>query len=136
MIAPTARIPAAALAAFTAGGVVYRAFGCAIAAGCGSLLIVPKQCLASRLDELAHGCPVPFEEVLATLETPVTRAVDRYAECRPYAVVLARLSRLGLADWDVAPFRVPRAESTGMLFAHHTGVRYALTAERMFRAAA
>lgn len=67
--------PIERLRMFSADGQVYRAFNHLIAARMGTLLLVPQLLVVGRLIDVVDGCPVPWEEVHAVLEYPVTSPV-------------------------------------------------------------
>lgn len=70
-------ISISAIAAFSHDGRVHRAFDHLIAAGAGTLLCVPLAASAGDLRQVVDGCPVPWDEVLTVIDTPL----DGYVFC-------------------------------------------------------
>lgn len=126
------RIPVDLVATFSAARSVFRAFGCAIAAGNGTLLLVPWARMAPGADrQVIAGCPVPYEDVLATLQASPARAARPWG-C--YGRSVQQLERLDLDHWDVCRVRLPRSDSGAMVFvAGEHQVRFAATLDLALR---
>lgn len=130
----------AQLRPFARDGKAYKAFGSVIFADVGSVLVVPQEQIAD-LCNTVDGCPVPHEEVLAitsqlldfSLEFPVTTHPSR---------AISRMSLIAGQGWQHRPLPLhgcgrrlgltePSAHKA-WLFAHPTGVRYAITYDHLF----
>lgn len=114
--------------AFANQGKVYRAFNHLIAARMGTLLMVPMQLIAGRCDDVIDGCPVPWEEVHAVLEYPVSS--PRPKRNWPwYQDHVQQLKSLGLdpaaCELDfISP--MVKGEEKVLRVKHPCGVRYAV----------
>lgn len=113
---------------FSADGQVYRAFNHLIAASMGRLLLVPIHLVSGRCDEVIDGCPVPWEEVHAVLEYPVSHPVDQF---RPHAWSdeLQKIEVLGINAADCGIDRIApmvKGEEKVLRLVHPCGVRYAV----------
>lgn len=119
------------VAEFAIGGQVHVAFGRAIAAGNGTLLLVPLDLLPSPRG-LVPGCPVPWEEVSDARDfvaDPLPVFSEQWAA---YGPVVQRLETLGLTGWYLAPMPVPNWHAAAALFIHPLGVRYAITSDLLW----
>jgi hypothetical protein len=67
-----ASIPISSLATLAHEGRVYRSFGRLLAVRSGALLAVPVALAAGDFSAVRDGCPVPWYEVLAAVDTPVS----------------------------------------------------------------
>lgn len=67
---PAASIPLSSVAHFAHGGRVFRSFGYLIAARTGALLAVPFGLATGDFSAVVDGCPVPWTEVWAAIDTP------------------------------------------------------------------
>lgn len=121
-------------APFCADGVLYRAFGCVLAAAQGSVLLVPKYLVQGDLSGLVDGCPVPWEEVDDVLH------LDRHAvhlfdfEADRYSERIQALASLDPEHWtlDFMPVnRHPKAQA--WRFVHPSGMRYACSADLVYQ---
>jgi hypothetical protein len=65
-----ATIPISTIARFSHDGRVFRSFGHLLAARNGSLLAVPFGLATGDFSALVDGCPVPWTEVWAAIDTP------------------------------------------------------------------
>lgn len=65
-----ASIPLQVIARFSHDGRVFRSFGHFIAAMNGSLLAVPIGLVTGDFSGVRDGCPVPWYEVFAVVDTP------------------------------------------------------------------
>lgn len=63
-------IPLSAIARFSHDGVVFRSFNYLLAARVGSLLAVPVALASGDFSVVRDGCPVPWTEALAAVDTP------------------------------------------------------------------
>ena len=133
---PACHLSVEQLRPFAPGGAVYRAFDHAIAAGHGTLLMVPIGMCQGLGRELPVGCPVPFEEVLAVREAAAACALPFTGNWDYYGPAARRLAMLGLVGWDLGPLRMPRSERIATLFSHPSGVRYAVTLDLLLGAPA
>lgn len=70
------RTPLSVIAAFSLDGRVFRAFDHLIAAGVGELLFVPVHLAEGDLRGVVDGCPVPWGEVWAVLDTPLSKGAS------------------------------------------------------------
>lgn len=119
-----ASVPLAELARFSADGRVWRSFGRLLAAQPGRLLAVPDVLAAGDFRALHEGSPVPWEEVLAAVDSPLASSAKVLA-AEELAAVSAHLAALfpphGWAQ-DSVSFckggrRVPRVTSPdGVVF--------------------
>lgn len=119
---------------FSADGQVYRAFDHLIAARMGTLLMVPIKRvkvawhLPSGRPSTVNGCPVPYEEVHAVLEYPVSHRLDQTMS-HAWNDPLQQIERLGLKvlDCDI-DYIEPMTNGTEKVLRliHPCGVRYAV----------
>lgn len=65
-----ASIPIQTIAQFAHAGRVYRSFGHFLAAKTGALLAVPVGLATGDFSAVIDGCPVPWAEVFAVIDTP------------------------------------------------------------------
>ncbi|MDD3675816.1 hypothetical protein [Thauera propionica] len=73
------QVPVAVVAGFAADGRVWRAFDHLVTTGPGTLALFPVGLVDGDLTRVTDGCPVPWQEVWAVLDTP----------CTPWDVALA-----------------------------------------------
>lgn len=106
---------------FSANRRVYRAFGHAIAAESGLVMLAPLVCVEGALTGMVDGCPVPWDEVWQTLEAGPAKPVKLQAFSRQ----AGRLAQLAHEGWHLAP--LPALKS--VVFIHESGVRVAMTAD-------
>ena len=71
-----ASIPILTISRFAHEGRVFRSFGRFLAARNGSLLAVPLWLATGDFSAVRDGSPVPWGEVLAALETPVSALAE------------------------------------------------------------
>lgn len=67
-----ASIPLASLSPMAHDGRIYRSFGRLLAVRSGALLAVPVALAAGDFSAVRDGCPVPWYEVLAAVDTPIS----------------------------------------------------------------
>lgn len=91
-----ASIPLQSIANFAQGGLVCRSFRRLLAARSGSLLMVPVGLVAGDFSGVRDGCPVPWTEVLAAIETPLAASA-----------VLLTPAQLAIAAAEVAALFPP-----------------------------
>jgi hypothetical protein len=96
MNAITTEVSISAIAAFSADGHVYRAYGHLLATRPGELLLVPLGRTSGDLRQITDGCPVPWAEAWAALDTSPEglRAVDCEEMCARFPA-LATISPYG-----------------------------------------
>ncbi len=79
------------VARFASNHKVWRAFDHLLAAGAGSLLLVPVGLAEGDLTTVVDGCPVPWPEVWAVLDAPAVRSEPLCEQalyrCAPLAAV-------------------------------------------------
>lgn len=113
---------------FAADGQVYRAFDHLIASRMGTLLLVPMHLVYGRCDEVVDGCPVPWEEVHAVLEYPVTHPLTQPAKWNVDDYI-EQLEYLGIdtsaCELDAITPMV-NGEEKVLRMVHPCGVRYAV----------
>ncbi len=63
-------IPLQSIARFSHNGRVFRSFGRLLAVRSGALLAVPAMLGAGDFSAVVDGCPVPWHEVFAAVDTP------------------------------------------------------------------
>jgi len=112
---------------FAANRRVYRAFGHAIAADCGLVMLVPLATLDGPLLGMVDGCPVPWDEVCQTLEAAPASPV--LLDNPDFAGTVSRLAQLDTENWQLATMPALRS----VVFCHESGVRVAITADLAFR---
>lgn len=66
-----ASLPLDLIARFSHNGQVFRSFGRLLAARNGSLLAVPVSLATGDFSVVVDGCPVPWHEVFAAVDTPL-----------------------------------------------------------------
>jgi len=130
-VATRPTLPLDRLAPFAAGGQVYHAFGRAIAAGSGTLLLVPADLLPSSRG-LLSGCPVPWEEVVQTRDLAPAQRMAFSEQWHCYGPMVRRVESLGLQGWDLVPMAIPHWRAAAALFLHPSGVRYAITSDLLW----
>jgi hypothetical protein len=99
-------ITVATVARFSRDGRVWRAFDCLLAAGPGTLLLVPVGLAEGDLTRVVDGCPVPWPEVWAVLDAPAEQVRQLPPEALAKLVPLAAawLTPFGW-ERDVVPAR-------------------------------
>jgi hypothetical protein len=111
---------------FSDTGFLYRSFDHLIAAKHGEILLVPIANVYGQLSNLVDGCPVPWEEVTAVLESPGENIVTMYdmIAIKPFMELLGphryEIFVDHIALYDGHPKNVTRCT-------HRTGIRYAIT---------
>lgn len=110
------------LAAFSADGRVYRAFGHYIAAANGRLLLVPVPLVCRDQSEIVPGCPVSVEELSAILDAPGNKALPLAADTQLYR----RLEPFAPAGWHCDRLALMPNDRWRVLRAvNDNGIRYA-----------
>lgn len=112
---------------FSASCRVYRAFGHAIAAESGLVMLAPLAAVDGPLHGLVDGCPVPWDEVWETLEAEPANPV--LLDSPDFAAPVGRLAQLATNGWQLAT--LPALHS--VVFCHDSGLRVAMTADLAFR---
>lgn len=74
------QIPIPTIATFSRVNLVFRAFDHLIAPGIGEVLFVPVSLAEGDLCSVRDGCPMPWEEAWASLDTPVDAALPVHSE--------------------------------------------------------
>lgn len=121
-----AQVPVAAVVAFAADGRVWRAFDHLLATGPGTLALFPVGLIDGDLTRVTDGCPVPWPEVWAVLDTPCTpwdRPLPPEVLARLVPKAAAHLSPYGWTQ-DVVPARATVPSMTRLVAP--CGVRVAL----------
>lgn len=72
-----ASIPIQTIARFANAGRVFRSFGHFLAVQNGSLLAVPVGLATGDFSAVIDGCPVPWSEVFAAIDTPLAKESGR-----------------------------------------------------------
>lgn len=72
-----ATIPLSTIARFSHDGRVFRSFGHLLAVRNGSLLAVPFGLATGDFSAVVDGCPVPWTEVFAAIDTPLATHTAR-----------------------------------------------------------
>lgn len=116
--------PVALAAAFSFDRRVYRAFGHLLAAGDGTLLIVPMAIANGDLRGVVDHCPVPWPEAWAVMDTEVERSI-------PMSPEVMRTEHPALAEWSDTGWGLdfitlgnsPRPKIPRLC--HESGVRFA-----------
>ena len=120
------RVSLATIAEFTDDGEVYRAYVHALAACRGMVLLVPLELVNGDLTELVDGCPIPWEEVIAILESPQHSPAPLADHIQ---TVLGRpLGYIAPTHWDVDSLPVGNLDSgsTVTRLSHPSGIRLAV----------
>lgn len=87
-----ALFPLPTLASFCAPGMpLHRSFGYVMAVRSGSVLLAPVGSVDGDLRQLRDGCPVPWEEVAAVIDTPLRGRLLQGAEMVATAPRLAHV---------------------------------------------
>ena len=124
MNAVSLEVSISAIAAFSADGRVFRAFGHVVGAKPGAILLVPLGRTTGSLRDLVDVCPVPWEEVWSVLDAPLAlpelmpteemcRRFPRLAQVSPYGWMRDRIPSFA-AGVDVA-----------LRLTHPSGIRFA-----------
>ncbi|WP_152966472.1 hypothetical protein [Gulbenkiania mobilis] len=112
---------------FSANRRVYRAFGHAIAADSGLVMLAPLASVDGPLIGMVDGCPVPWDEVWQTLEAEPAHPVRLNSP--DFAGAVSRLEQLATEGWQLAT--LPSLRS--VVFVHESGMRVAMAADLAFR---
>lgn len=116
----TTEVSVSAIAAFSADGHVYRAYGHLLATRPGELLLVPMGRTTGDLRQVTDGCPVPWLEAWAALDVLPRdrRAVDCDAMCSEHPM-LATLSPYG---WMADEFALAGDHPNALRLVHVSGI--------------
>ncbi|WP_024303354.1 hypothetical protein [Pseudogulbenkiania sp. MAI-1] len=106
---------------------VYRSFGHAIVAEPGLVAVAPLSALDGSLRGMVDGCPVPWHEAWAVIDTPTAAAVDLASH--DFAPVVGRLADMAGAGWSLGVMH----ELQAVLFGHESGIKVAIAAELVFK---
>lgn len=121
---PLVEVSVSVLAAFSSSHRVFRAFGHLLASGDGSLLCVPQVLASGDLRQVVDGCPVPWEEVWAVLDTAPRDPVQVHPEVLAQRFrSLFSIAHVGWVEDRIPPFAAGRDEA--MRLVHPSGVRFA-----------
>jgi hypothetical protein len=123
MNAITTEISVSAIAAFSADGRVFRAFGSLLAAKPGELLLVPMGRTTGDLRQVTDGCPVPWSEAWAALDSlPQDDAIPLMPEalCDSFPA-LAMISPYGWISDEIA---LGAGAPDALRLIHVSGIRY------------
>lgn len=98
-----ATVPLPSLAPFSHNGQVFRSFGRLLAVRSGQLLAVPVALGAGDFSTVRDGCPVPWHEVFAAVDSPISvfsEALDAAAFTASHPALAALFSPHGwVQDW-------------------------------------
>ncbi|EEG08195.1 hypothetical protein [Pseudogulbenkiania ferrooxidans] len=107
---------------------VYRSFGHAIVAEPGLVAVAPLSSLDGSLQGMVDGCPVPWTEAWAVIDTPTRSEVDLGGiDFAPAAV--KRLAEMDRAGWALGVL----PELKAVLFGHDCGLKVAIAADLVFK---
>ncbi len=123
MNAITTEISVSAIAGFSADGHVYRAFGNLLAAKAGELLLVPMGLTTGDLRQITDGCPVPWSEAWAVLDSlPQDDAIPLTPEalCDGFAA-LALITPYGWISDEIA---LGAGAPDALRLIHVSGIRF------------
>lgn len=118
-------VPLAAIAAFSRDARVFRAFDHLLAADFGQVLCVPVRAVAGDLTGVVDGCPVPWEEVCAVLDTPPNSPVPLPGQA--LELEFPELGRITADLWRSDRIGIGPAPARSILrLTHDSGLRFAL----------
>jgi hypothetical protein len=122
MNAITTEVSISSIAAFSADGHVYRAFGNLLAVKGGELLLVPMGRTTGDLRQVTDGCPVPWSEAWAALDSLPQDAIPITPEamCDSFAA-LALITPYGWLS-DEIPLGAGAPDALRLI--HVSGIRY------------
>jgi hypothetical protein len=121
-----------ALMRYSADCKIYRAYDHLIAATHGSLVVAPLIVMQGRFYDVVDGCPVPWEEVYALIESPHTPFMMDLSRVEAINRELDRYDPLGLdrKGWEFDFIGTHDDERRNILrFTHISGVRCATVAQ-------
>jgi hypothetical protein len=119
----TTEVSVSAIAAFSADGHVYRAYGHLLATRPGELLLVPMGRTTGDLRQVTDGCPVPWMEAWAALDAlPQEDAIPLTPEatCDGFPA-LAMISPYGWISDEIA---LGAGAPDALRLIHVSGIRY------------
>ncbi|MCX7206072.1 MAG: hypothetical protein NT086_08855 [Proteobacteria bacterium] len=118
---------------FAANDVLYRCYGHVIAAGDGTLLVVPITLVSGDLRQLVDGCPVSYHEALTVIETPISMdlpvCVDDGMHCR----TVRNLIHLDANPWRIQPARLAVGSDAIWILNSSSGARCGITPDMAFQ---
>jgi hypothetical protein len=122
MNAITTEVSVSAIAAFSADGCVYRAFGYLLASQRGRLLLVPMGRTTGDLRPVTDGCPVPWSEAWAALDSLPQEPIPLSAEamCDGFPA-LAMISPYG---WISDEISLGAGAPDALRLIHASGIRF------------
>ena len=112
------------LARFAADQRVFRAFDHLIATRAGELLLLPVHLAEGDLRAVIDGCPVPWEEAWAALDTPVAGAPFAAERLAAHFPRLYRLFRDGWTLDHIGIGNSQRENRSLERMTHDSGVRF------------
>ena len=115
------------LRTISATGQIYAAFNYVIAVDCGVLALMPWTKVSGDMSHLIYTCPVPYPEVLLSIETSALKAVDFRAPY--YKELVYRLPQLLAGQW----YRTYLSCLQATLFEHESGLKMVLANELVYR---
>lgn len=116
---------------FSQDGALYRAYDHLIAAAHGVLLVAPLIVVQGRFDRVVDGCPVPWEEVFAVIDSESLPFMMDLVRMPQITAELDRLDSLGLDrhQWEFDFIGTHDDTRRNILrLTHVSGVRYAVAA--------
>jgi hypothetical protein len=121
-----------ALMQYSSDHKIYRAYDHLIAATHGSLVMAPLIVMQGRFHDVVDGCPVPWEEVYALIESPHAPFMLELSVMESIKLELDRYDPLGLDrnGWEFDFIGAHDDERRSILrFSHISGVRCATVAK-------
>ena len=122
-------ISVSAIAGFSGDGRVFRAFGhlLGVGNGGGTMFLVPLGRSHGDLRQVTDGCPVPWHEVVAVIDTPPTAAAPQLPETMcAHHPALALLTPYG---WLLDRIAINPGDSASIeRLTHVSGLRFARVA--------
>lgn len=112
---------------FSSNAMLYRAFDHLIAASDGAVLAVPLILVQGRFDGVVDGCPVPWEEIHATLDPESVPFMMELVHMPAIDAEVKRLAPLGLDGWEFDFIGIHDNTRRNVLrLIHKSGVRFAV----------
>lgn len=108
-------------------GKAFTAFGYVLAADRGVLALMPWTSVSGNLSDLIHACPVPYQEVLLSIDAHAKKSVDFTASY--WSHIVHGLTRISAGRWCRA--NLPDLHAS--LFEHDSGLKIVLADELIYR---
>lgn len=104
-------------------GQIFTAFGYVLSVNRGILLLAPWERISGDLSRLVHACPVPYQEVLLSIETQTNKTLQLRNEI--YSDFTHQMVNAIGGQWFYVALDCLRA----ILFEHESGLKVVLANE-------